>query len=213
LVTPQGMTKNAGSSAGTVNLDFLAASTAFDYLATGEVVTLTYTVAIDDGDGGITPQTFVVTVTGTNDKPGIDALAVTPLVETNDTSLLTQTVAVTFTDVDLNDTGHSASITGVTRAGETAGLAALTDVQLKALVTPQGMTKNAGSSAGTVNLDFSAASTVFDYLAKGEVGTLTYTVAIDDGDGGITPQTFVVTVTGTNDKPVAVADTNAADPV
>ena len=120
---------------------------------------------------------------------------------------------MTFTDVDLNDTGHSASITGVIRAGETAGLAALTDAQLKALVTPQGMTKNAGSSAGSVNLDFSAASTVFDYLATDEVVTLTYTVAIDDGDGGITPQTFVVTVTGTNDKPVAVADTNAADPV
>ncbi len=37
----------------------------------GEVVTLTYTVAIDDGDGGVTPQTFVVTITGTNDAPVI----------------------------------------------------------------------------------------------------------------------------------------------
>ena len=43
----------------------------FDDLATDEVVTLTYTVAIDDGDGGVTPQTFVVTVNGTNDAPVI----------------------------------------------------------------------------------------------------------------------------------------------
>jgi VCBS repeat len=66
-------------------------------------------------------------------------------------------------------------------------------------VTPGTATKNSGSSSGSVALSFSAASTVFDYLAKDEVLTLTYTVAIDDGDGGVTPQTFVVTITGTND--------------
>ncbi|MDP1865833.1 MAG: VCBS domain-containing protein, partial [Bradyrhizobium sp.] len=53
------------------DLDFAAASTAFDYLADGEVLTLTYTVEIDDHDGGTTPQTFVVTITGTNDIPSI----------------------------------------------------------------------------------------------------------------------------------------------
>ena len=55
------------------------------------------------------------------------------------------------------------------------------------------------ATSGSVTLSFSAASTVFDDLAKDEVLTLTYTVAIDDGDGGVTPQTFVVTITGTND--------------
>ena len=69
-------------------------------------------------------------------------------------------------------------------------------------MTPGAVTKNSGSSSGSVDLSFSAASTAFDYLAKGEQLTLTYTVAIDDGHGGVTPQTFVVTVTGTNDAPV-----------
>ena len=64
---------------------------------------------------------------------------------------------------------------------------------------------NAGGQVGSVDLSFSAASTAFDYLAKGQVLTLTYTVAIDDGDGGVTPKTFVVTVTGTNDAPVVAA--------
>ena len=77
-------------------------------------------------------------------------------------------------------------------------------------MTPGTVTKAAGSSAGSVDLSFSAASTAFDYLAKGEVLTLTYTVAIDDGDGGVTPQTFVVTVTGTNDAPSIVGEVDPA---
>ena len=59
-------------------------------------------------------------------------------------------------------------------------------------------------------LSFSAASTAFDYLAQGEVLTLTYTVAINDGDGGVTSQDFVITVTGTNDAPSIVGEVDPA---
>ena len=201
LVTPGAVTKAAGSSAGSVDLSFSAASTAFDYLAKGEVLTLTYTVAIDDGDGGVTPKTFVVTVTGTDDAPAIADIAQQDLTEQTDTAPLTATIPVTFTDVDLTDVGHGADITGVVASGTTAGLA-LDDAALIALVTPGAVTKNSGSSSGSVDLSFSAASTAFDYLAKAEVLTLTYTASIDDGDGGVTPKTFVITVTGTDDAPV-----------
>ena len=81
-----------------------------------------------------------------------------------------------------------------------------TSAALIALVTPGAVTKDSGSSSGSVDLSFSAASTAFDYLAKGEVLTLTYTVAVDDGDGGVTPKSFVVTVTGTNDAPSIVGE-------
>jgi VCBS repeat-containing protein len=201
LVTPGAVAKNSGSASGSVALSFSAASTAFNYLAKGEVLTLTYTVAIDDGDGGVTPKTFVVTVTGTDDAPVIANIAQQNLSEQTDTAPLTATIPVTFTDVDLTDVGHTAGITGVVTTGTTTGLA-LDQAALIALVTPGAVTKNSGSSSGSVALSFSAASTAFDYLAKGEVLTLTYTVAIDDGDGGVTPRTFVVTVTGTNDAPV-----------
>jgi VCBS repeat-containing protein len=204
LVTPGAVTKAAGSSSGSVDLSFSAASTAFDYLAKGEVLTLTYTVAINDGDGGTTPKTFVVTVTGTNDAPVIADIAQKDLTEQTDSSALTATIPVTFTDVDLNDVGHAAAITGVTLDGDTDGLG-LNASELIALVSAGTVTKASGSSAGSVNLDFSAASTAFDYLAKGEALTLTYTVAINDGDGGITSQTFTITVTGTNDAPVLTA--------
>ena len=201
LVKPGMVTKAAGSSAGSVDLSFSAASTAFDYLAKGETLTLTYTVSIDDGDGGVTPKTFVITVTGTDDAPSIANIAQQNLTEQADTKPLIATIPVTFTDVDLTDVGHAAAITGVVASGDTTGLA-LDETALLALVTPRTVTKASGLSSGSVDLDFSAASSAFDYLTAGEQLTLTYTVAIDDGHGGVTPQTFVVTVTGTNDTPV-----------
>ncbi|WOH65851.1 VCBS domain-containing protein [Bradyrhizobium sp. BWA-3-5] len=205
LVTPGAVSEAAGSSAGSVDLSFSAASIAFDYLAKGEVLTLTYTVAIDDGDGGVTPRTFVLTVTGTDDAPVINAIAQQDLTEQTDTAPLLATIPVTFTDADLTDVGHTAAVTGVVASGVTAGLA-LDEAALMALVTPGGVTKNSGSSSGSVDLSFAAASTAFDYLAKGEVLTLTYTVAIDDGDGGVSSKTFAITITGTNDAPAIASD-------
>ena len=131
----------------------------------------------------------------------INAIAQKDLIEQTDTNPLTTTIGVTFTDADLTDVGHTAAITHAVASGVTTGLA-LDEAGLIALVTPETVLKASGSSSGSVNLDFSAASTAFDYLSVGEVVTLTYTVAIDDHDGGVTPQTFVVTVTGTNDAPV-----------
>jgi len=209
LVTPGMVTKAAGSSAGSVDLSFSAASTAFDYLAKDQVLTLTYTVSINDGDGGVTPKTFVVTVTGTDDAPVIANIAQQNLTEQTDTSPLTATIPVSFTDVDLADVGHTASITHAVATGTTTGLA-LDEAALIALVTPGTVNKAAGSSSGSVDLSFSAASTAFDYLAQGQVLTLTYTVSIDDGDGGVTPKTFVVTVTGTNDAPSIMSEVDPA---
>ena len=143
--------------------------------------------------------------------PVIDAIAQQDLIEQTDTGALTTTIPVTFTDVDLTDVGHTAQVTQAVASGVTTGLA-LDETALIALVTPGAVNKASGASTGSVDLAFSAASTAFDYLANGDVVTLTYTVAIDDHDGGTTPQTFVVTITGTNDDPVVSAVlTDSAD--
>ena len=209
LVTPGVVTKASGSDSGSVTLEFSAASTVFDYLSVGEEITLTYTLEIDDQDGGVTTRDFVVTVTGTNDAPVINAIAQSDLEEQTDTSALTTNIAVTFTDVDLTDTGHTAEVTAAATSGVTTGLA-LDEAALIALVTPGAVTKASGSDSGSVTLGFSAASTVFDYLSVGEEVTLTYTLEIDDQDGGVTTRDFVVTVTGTNDAPVIDATTGAS---
>lgn len=178
---------------------FSAPDDYFDYLASGEAVTLTYTVEVDDHHGGLTSQNVVVTVNGSNDAPLIADITQQNLVEQTDTAPLTATIPVTFTDLDLSDVGHTAAVTHVVASGATTGLA-FDEAALIALVIPGTVAKASGSSTGSVELDFSAASTTFDYLAAGQKLTLTYTVAIGDGDG-VTPQTFVVTVTGTNDAP------------
>jgi VCBS repeat-containing protein len=60
-----------------------------------------------------------------------------------------------------------------------------------------------GSVGWTYTLDDSKAQ----YLAAGQQVTETYTITIDDQNGSTTTQDVVITITGTNDAPVAVADT------
>jgi VCBS repeat-containing protein len=198
------LTDSTDGVTGSEGWTFSAADQYFDYLADGESVTLTYTVHVDDHHGGFASQNVVVTVNGANDAPVVNAILQRDLSEQTDTAPLSTTIPVTFTDVDLTDVGHTAAITHAVASGATTGLA-LNEAALIALVTPGTVTKVSGSSSGSVGLTFSAVSTAFDYLAAGEKLTLTYTVAINDHDGGITPQTFTVTITGTNDAPVLAA--------
>ena len=57
---------------------------------------------------------------------------------------------------------------------------------------------------------FSAPDHYFDYLAKGEQVTLTYTVQVDDHKGGVVTQPVTITITGTNDAPVITSGTQSA---
>jgi VCBS repeat-containing protein len=175
--------------------------TDFDYLALGETTNVVITYVVADSTGAVASSTATVTLTGINQAPVIAPVGETSLDEQTDTQPLNATIAVTFTDVDLNNVGHEAAVVGVAVNGEAGGLT-LDNAALMALVSPGPVTKNAGDSNGAVDFFFTAGSTVFDYLAEGEIVTLTYTVEIDDGDGGTTQQTFDVTITGTNDAPV-----------
>ncbi|WP_291852221.1 VCBS domain-containing protein [Bradyrhizobium sp.] len=204
------LTDSTNRASGSQAWAFSASDSWFDYLADGEAVTLTYTVEIDDNLGGVAPQDVAVTVNGSNDAPIVDAIGPLNLIERTDAAALTALVAVTFTDLDLTDVGHTAAITHAAATDKTVGLA-LSEAQLIALLSVGTPSKTSGSSAGSLNLSFSAASTVFDYLAKDEKLTLTYTLAVNDHDGGVTEKTFVVTITGTNDYPVvASADVTGA---
>ncbi len=195
---------NTGS--GSLDWKFALPDNVFDFLAVDETLTATYNVKVTDSQGATSTRPVTITITGTNDAPVINTVAETDLNEQTDTSALTTTIPVTFTDVDLDNVGHTAAITNVVASGVTSGLA-LNTAALELLITPAAVVKASGSSSGSVNLGFSAASTAFDYLAVGEKLTLTYTVAINDHAGGVTPQTFVVVITGTNDAPTIGAAT------
>lgn len=172
----------------------------FDYLATGEhtTVTLNYTVA--DDQGNLSSSTVTITVTGTNDVPVITSMLQAALLSeggsgdplataTNTDGVFegdggTNQVAsgqITFTDADLSDT-HTFSISSAAAYGT-------------ATVDATGRWNYTVADSGDV-----------DRLAAGETLADSFSVQVDDGHGGLATQVVNVTITGTNDVPVAQED-------
>jgi VCBS repeat-containing protein len=180
----------------------------FDFLSQNQTLVLTYDISVSDNHGGTAKQTVIVTVTGTDDKPVINVTPVATVTEqANHTLSLapdTVHVVVPFTDPDLTNTGYTADVIAASASGVTTGIlpGALGNAELMAFFNVVNVVKASGSSSGTINTTFSAPDLAFDYLAAGEHLNITYTVQLDDHAGGITTQNVVVTVIGTNDKPV-----------
>ncbi|MGZ9724314.1 VCBS domain-containing protein [Rhizobium miluonense] len=164
-----------------------------------------FTVQLSDGQGGITTQTVVVTVNGTNDAPTISIA--------NGDSV---SGIVTEAGIGVaNDTAHN------TASGHLTG----TDIDSPSLtwsvVTTGGQTGNPdGSVTGTYGtLSVSANGTWTYVLDQSKADPLnvsdhpqeSFTVQLSDGQGGITTQTVVVTVNGTNDAPtISIANGDSA---
>ena len=187
--------------------------TDFDHLAQGATATVVVDYTMRDEHGAQSTSTLTITITGTNDLPDIrlvgtgtpDSDAAT-IAETNTT--LSASGTLTVTDVDTADTVTSA-VTSVVASGTTTGLTSDNAQLLNMLsVTAGALTANTGE---THNLawNFNSASQAFDYLAVGQSLVLTYNVRGTDSAGAVDNQTVTVTITGTNDAPVAVADVNS----
>ena len=198
---------------GSANWTYSVPDSAFDFLADGEILTLTYTATVDDGHGGVVTKPITVTVTGTNDTPDITSepqtgtIAERPGIQDSST-LDTANGTIEFTDADLADT-HELTITGVIASGTQTGLADH-DTQFGWL-SLGALTNSTDGVTGSRSWTFSAADHYFDYLANGESATLTYTVQVDDHHGGFDSQNIVITVNGTNDAPVVDADTSGGN--
>ncbi|NBV81647.1 MAG: hypothetical protein EBR64_08130, partial [Burkholderiaceae bacterium] len=72
-------------------------------------------------DTSISANTLTVNVSAVNDIPVINAITTTARNEQTNTTALTASIPVTFTDVDLTDVGHTASITGVVASDTITG--------------------------------------------------------------------------------------------
>jgi len=204
------------SGSGKLTWTFGDADDDFDFLSKNQTLTLTYDIKVSDNHGGTATQTVVVTVTGTDDKPVISTTAIATVTEqANHTLSLTPDtvhIALNFTDQDLANTGHTATVLSVSATGNTSGI--LPDgfgtAELMSFFNVDNVIKNSGSSAGTINTTFSATDLAFDYLAAGEHLNITYVVQLDDHAGGVSTQNVQVTVVGTNDKPFYLSGPESA---
>jgi VCBS repeat-containing protein len=197
----------------TLTWNFNSGTEVFDYLATGETLVLTYTVqATDDAGTALNDQeTVTLTITGTNDAPVIDGADTVDLDETN--AALTATDTMVISDVDTSDV-VTASIEGLVVSGTSnrTDAAAPSDADLLAMlsITPTAIL-DGNENSDTLTWNFNSGTEVFDYLATGETLVLTYTVqATDDAGTALNDQeTVTLTITGTNDAPVAEVDTGS----
>ncbi|MEM6779359.1 MAG: Ig-like domain-containing protein, partial [Planctomycetota bacterium] len=184
-----------------------------DYLATGETLTLTYTIQVEDSQGATDTQTVVITVNGTADTPeiagGPDSVGLT---ETD--SGLTSSGTFTVTDLDRTDNVTAAvDSVSVGGTGSSSVPGYLTNATLRGYLTVSPTAILDGTeTTDTLNWSFNSGSEPFDFLADGETLVLTYTVRATDDDATPRSDTEIVTVTitGSNDGPNAISDNNIA---
>ncbi|MFO6430503.1 Ig-like domain-containing protein [Erythrobacter sp. W302b] len=160
--------------------EFDTDNAAYDSLAVGEEAVATFTYEVSDGNGGTDQATVTLTVNGTNDAP----VAVDDVYEaTEGTGIVTGNLSDNDSDVDASDV-LTYSIVGN---------------------APAGLTLNADGS-----WEFDTDDAAYDSLAVGETAVATFTYEVSDGNGGTDQATVTLTVNGTNDAPVAVADVATA---
>jgi VCBS repeat-containing protein len=65
----------SGTTGGPITWNFNSGSEAFNYLAAGESLTLTYVIAVNDGKGGTDTQDITLTINGSTDSATVTAIS------------------------------------------------------------------------------------------------------------------------------------------
>ncbi len=203
---------------GSISWHYDIADSALDFLGANDVVTLTYTVQVSDGHGGTASQDVAITVHGTEDKPVItsgaqsgSATEIGDLQPGENTDIHHSSGTVTFQDVDLSDSETSSS-TLKQLSATLANSYVLTSAQHDALVnafTVDAATHSSVTGNGIINWHYDIADSDLDFLGAHDQVVLTFTVKVDDGNGGTASQDVTVTVHGSEDKPTIAATSNS----
>ena len=155
--------------------------------------------SVNDGDAdSASSYTMTINVTAINDNPVAD----------NETNTATEGTTTTVTDGtsdilygDTDTEGDTLEISGI-RTGTESGSGTF-----GAIATP--LTGTYGSL--TINSDGTYSYTPNDVLGSGETGIDYFTYTVSDGNGGTDTGQLTITVTGANDAPVGVNDSNTID--
>ncbi|MGO4312943.1 beta strand repeat-containing protein, partial [Pseudomonas sp. KB_15] len=191
------------TSDGKVGYDAATFSDAFkaqlQALATGEVLTDSFTYAMRLGNGTLSWATATVQFSGENDgvtiSLGAQAGTVTEDAATtaSTTDSLTASGTIAFNDVDLSDT-HIATFAPALGNATHLGTFVLSSVS-----------EAANAANGSVQWTYNLSNAAAQYLAQGQTVTETYLVTISDGHGSSVTQNVTITITGTNDGPTVAA--------
>lgn len=152
------------------------ANAAVQVLSAGENASESFVVTVDDGNGGLATQNVTVTITGVNDAPTFTSAAQSGTV--NEDSTVAATGTITATDKDQDALEFSTTDTG------THG------------------TFSINSSSGAWSYVAKDTPTV-QALGVTESLVESFTVTINDNNGGTATQVVTVTVRGTNDAPTS----------
>jgi VCBS repeat-containing protein len=172
--------------------NFNSASQAFDYLAAGEKLTLTYMVAAADASTNATQQ-VTVTITGTNDAPILNALSGISYNDTAADDTFADSIGkLSSTDRDANDT-KAFSITG--------GIADSSHTGFNLSKTDTYGTLYLNSSTG--DYKFIANDAVIEGLKAN--ATTSFELSVTDGSNAKASQTVNIMLTGVNDTPNVTA--------
>ena len=189
-----------------------------DWLREGDTLTITYVAKVNDGHVNSNTQNLVITITGTNDVPTIDA-ATNPATihevagdsHAQDIPQVDGTIKIT--DQDLGDT-LTLSVAGNATAKYNGGAVPVEDsVDISALIASGAITFDSLTSDGeqqTINWHYNPAAADLDWLRDGDTLTLTFVAKVNDGHADSNTQNLVITITGTNDVPSIDGATNPA---
>src|SRR5207302_360341 len=180
-------------------------------LAQGASVTDVFSYTVTDEHGATSTANLTITITGTNDAPVAvaDTNATDPVTEAGvqdggntpepGDAIAAGNVLTNDTDVD---TGHVLTVAAVNGVSGNVGAA---------VVGTYGSVTIGSNGSYTYTLDNSDPDT--NALAQGASVTDVFSYTVTDEHGATSTANLTITITGTNDAPVAVADTNATDPV
>ncbi|WP_220736805.1 retention module-containing protein [Shewanella sp. c952] len=172
----------------------LADNALVNALAQGEMHDETFLVTVTDEHGAYSQQLVTVTVTGTNDIPVLTVDTSGGVTEDLDVvnQLISDTGALSFTDVD---TGDTASVSSLYNSDITWSGGTLTDVltqdQIDQLI--------AGFSADQDSWDFSISNELIQFLGETESITLSFNVTVTDNNGAYDTEVVTITIDGVND--------------
>jgi VCBS repeat-containing protein len=143
----------------------------YNSLAVGQSVDLQLSYDVIDGNGGVTPQSAWITITGANDAPTIAAALSGGASE--DGSGFNVDLLAGASDVD---TGAVLSIANLQFTGDASG------------ITVNGTSLTVDPSA-------------YNHLALNQNEIISYTYNVEGEHGASVPQTATITITGANDAP------------